>query len=326
MKISTLALDNAVTDCDRVLIVRLRSDRLLSPPSVKNALMLKKLLSRSLLSFGAIAVILYISACLYLFFQQTRFIFFPSSVIETTPEFFNLDYQEVWLPVKTKSGKLERMHSWWIPASQPNALVLLYLHGNGINIGANVAHANRFHRLGFSVLLPDYRGYGRSEGSFPTETTVYQDAAVAWNYLVQQRKIQPSQIFIYGHSLGGAVAIDLAVKHPDAAGLIVESSFTSIRNIVDYQSVYRIFPVDLILYQRFDSLNKVRSLQMPVLFIHGSADLRVPATMSQQLYDAASQPKQLVLIPDAGHNNTAEVAGEKYFQVVQNFVEQVKEK
>jgi hypothetical protein len=286
--------------------------------------MLKKLLSRSLLSIGAIAVILYTAACLYLFFQQTRFIFFPSSAIETTPEFFNLDYQEVSLPVKTKSGGVERMHGWWIPASRPNAQVLLYLHGNGINIGANVAHANRFHRLGFSVLLPDYRGYARSEGSFPTEASVYQDAAVAWDYLVQERKIQPKQIFLYGHSLGGAVAIDLAVKHPDAAGLIVESSFTSIRDIVDYQSIYRIFPIDLILNQRFDSIRKVRSLALPVLFIHGTADLRVPATMSQQLYEAAPEPKQLILIPDAGHNNTAETAGDKYFQLMQKFVQQVK--
>ena len=288
--------------------------------------MLKKLLSRSLVSIGAIAIILYTAACLYLFFQQTRFIFFPSSAIETTPEFFNLDYQEVWLPVKTKSGEVERMHGWWIPASQPNAQVLLYLHGNGINIGANVAHANRFHRLGFSVLLPDYRGYGRSEGSFPTEAAVYQDAAVAWDYLVQERKIQPEQIFLYGHSLGGAVAIDLAVKQPDAAGLIVESSFTSIRDIVDSQSIYRIFPIDLILNQRFDSIRKVRSLALPVLFIHGTADLRVPATMSQQLYEAAPEPKQLILIPNAGHNNTAETAGDKYFQLMQKFVQQAKEK
>lgn len=288
--------------------------------------MLKKLLSRSLLSIGAIAIILYTAACLYLFFQQTRFIFFPSSAIETTPKFFNLDYQEVWLPVKTRSGGVERMHGWWIPASQANAQVLLYLHGNGINIGANVAHANRFHRLGFSVLLPDYRGYGRSEGSFPTEASVYQDAAVAWDYLVQERKIQPRQIFLYGHSLGGAVAIDLAVKHPDAAGLIVESSFTSIRDLVDYQAIYRIFPINLILHQRFDSIRKVRSLALPVLFIHGTADLRVPAIMSQQLYEAAPEPKQLILIPDAGHNNTAETAGDKYFQLMQKFVQQAKEK
>ncbi len=285
--------------------------------------MLKKLLLRWLLGIGAAVAILYVAACIYLFFQQTRFIFFPSSAIETTPESFNLAYQEVWLPVKTTSGKVERVHGWWIPASQPNALVLLYLHGNGINIGANVAHADRFHRLGFSVLLFDYRGYGRSEGSFPSEATVYQDAAVAWDYLVKERQIQPNQIFIYGHSLGGAVAIDLALKYPDAAGLIVESSFTSIRGIVDYQRLYGIFPVNLILHQRFDSIKKVRSLQMPVLFIHGTADWQVPATMSQQLYNAAPEPKHLLLVPSAGHNNTAEIAGSKYFQAVQKFVQQV---
>jgi len=285
--------------------------------------MLQKLLLRSLLSIGAIAVILYTAACLYLYFQQTRFIFFPSAIVDITPKFFNLNYQEVWLPVKTNSGKVERMHGWWIPAAQPNAKVLLYLHGNGINIAANVEHANRFHQIGFSVLLIDYRGYGRSEGSFPNEMQVYQDAATAWNYLVQERKIQPSQIFIYGHSLGGAVAIDLAVKHPDAAGLIVESSFTSIRDIVDLQGVYRIFPVDLLLHQQFDSIRKVRSLQMPVLFIHGTADWQVPATMSQQLYQAAPEPKQLLLVPNAGHNNVAEVAGVRYFQAVQKFVQQV---
>ncbi len=285
--------------------------------------MLKKLLLRWLLGIGVVVAITYLAACLYLFLQQTRFIFFPSSAIEITPEFFNLRYQEVWLPVKTTSGKVERMHGWWIPAAKTNTKVLLYLHGNGVNIGANAAHAHRFHKMGFSVLLIDYRGYGLSEGNFPTETSVYQDAVAAWDYLVKQRQINPSQIFIYGHSLGGAIAIDLAVQHPEAAGLIVESSFTSIRDIVDHQGLYRIFPVDLLLHQRFDSISKVRSLKMPVLFIHGTADWQIPAAMSQLLYEAAPEPKQLILIPGAGHNDTAEMAGDKYFHAVQNLVQQV---
>lgn len=285
--------------------------------------MLQKLLLGSLLPIVAIAAIFYTAACLYLYFQQTRFIFFPSPVVDITPKFFNLNYQEVWLPVKTNSGKVERINGWWIPASQPNAKVLLYLHGNGINIAANAEHANRFHQMGFSVLLIDYRGYGRSEGSFPTEMQVYQDAVTAWNYLVQARQIQPSQIYIYGHSLGGAVAIDLAVQHSDAAGLIVEGSFTSVRDVVDYQAIYRIFPVNLLLHQQFDSIKKVRSLKMPVLFIHGTADWKVPASMTEKLYAAAPQPKQLLLVSEAGHNNTAEIAGAKYFQTVQKFIHTV---
>ncbi|MBE9016960.1 alpha/beta fold hydrolase [Chroococcidiopsidales cyanobacterium LEGE 13417] len=282
-----------------------------------------KFLWRSLLSVTAIAGSLYIIACLFLYFQQARFIFFPRATIDTTPAAFNLQYQEVWLPVKTASSKVEKIHSWWIPASTPSNRVLLYLHGNGINIGANVAHASRFHRMGFSVLLPDYRGYGLSQGNFPSESQVYQDAQVAWNYLVKEKKIPANQIFIYGHSLGGAVAIDLAVKQPKAAGLIVESSFTSVADMVNHQQIYRIFPIELLLHQRFDSIDKVGSLAMPVLFIHGTADWQVPASMSQQLYTAAPQPKQIFLVPEAGHNNTAEVAGSKYFQVVQQFVKQV---
>ncbi|ALF55365.1 phospholipase [Nostoc piscinale CENA21] len=276
---------------------------------------------RMLLVFGIVVAIAYCSISLFLFFQQPKFIFFPSTVIEKTPDSFNLPYQEVWLPVKTSLGKVEKIHAWWIPANQPDAKVLLYLHGNGLNIGANIAHSQRFHQLGFSVLLIDYRGYGRSQGDFPNEMRVYQDAATAWQYLTQQQQIPPQQIFIYGHSLGGAIAIDLAVKHPQAAGLIVESSFSSIREMISTRKWFSIFPIDLILTQRFDSIKKVPQLQMPVLFIHGTADSTVPAYMSQKLYDAAPEPKQLILVPNADHNNTAVTAGGKYLQWVQSFVQ-----
>lgn len=270
---------------------------------------------------GIIVAIAYATICLYLYFQQPRFIFYPSSVIEKTPEFFKLPYEEVWLPVPVSGKKVERIHGWWIKANQPNPKVLLYLHGNAINIGANVAHANRFHQLGFSVLLIDYRGYGRSQGNFPTEMQVYEDAATAWNYLVISRHITPKNIFIYGHSLGGAIAIDLAIKHPDAAGLIVESSFTSIRQLIAARNMFPFFPVDLILTQRFESIKKIPRLKMPVLFIHGTADSTTPAFMSQNLYAVAPEPKKLILVPGAEHNNTAEVAGLQYLQWVQSFVE-----
>ncbi|MCS6814450.1 MAG: lysophospholipase, partial [Cyanobacteria bacterium] len=169
----------------------------------------------------------YVSVCLLLLWQQARFIFFPHATLEKTPETFDLPYETVWIPVTAAKDKPEHLHGWWIPARQPHGKVLLYLHGNTNNIGANVEHAGRFHRLGFSVLLVDYRGYGQSEGSFPSEQQVYADAEAAWHYLVQQRGINPEQIVIYGHSLGGAIAIELATRHPQASGLIVESSFTS---------------------------------------------------------------------------------------------------
>ncbi|WP_392536034.1 alpha/beta hydrolase [Nostoc sp. C117] len=290
---------------------------------IKKLQFIIQVFSRLLLWVGIIAAIAYFAICVLLFIGQTRFIFFPSAVIEKTPEFFYLPYEDVWLAVKVKPGKVEHIHGWWIKANQPNAKVLLYLHGNGINIGANVAHANRFHQLGFSVLLIDYRGYGRSEGGFPNEKRVYEDAATAWNYLVQQQNISPSQIFIYGHSLGGAIAIDLAVKHPQAAALIVESSFTSIRDLITYRKMFQMFPVDLILTQKFESIKKLPNLKVPVLFIHGALDSTVPSFMSQKLYAAAPEPKQLLLVAGADHNNTAVVAGSQYLQWVESFLQQV---
>lgn len=267
----------------------------------------------------AIAGALYLSACLYLYFRQTRMLFFPTEQITTTPADFGLKYEEVWIPVGDRD---DRIHGWWMPAAGPETAVLLYLHGNGVNIGANVEHANRFHQLGLSVLLIDYRGYGRSKGDFPHEQQVYQDAAASWQYLIRERQVAPHRLFIFGHSMGGAIAVELARQQPDAAGLIVQSSFTSIRDMVDRNPVYRIFPIDLLLTQQFDSIRKVPWLQVPTLFIHGLADAEVPAQMSEALHAAAPQPKKIYLVPIAGHNNVAATAGEAYLQMIQQFIQQ----
>lgn len=268
----------------------------------------------------------YIAACIFLLVAQNRFIFFPTQEITATPAEVRLDYEDIWLPVADSSQNTEeRIHGWWLPAArQQQGRVLLYLHGNSDNISNNIYHANRFHKLGFSVFLIDYRGYGSSRGSFPTEESVYQDAETAWNYLVEQRRIPPEQIVIYGHSLGGAIAIELASRQPEAAGLIVECSFTSIREMTDYRYPwFVIFPIDQLLTNRFDSLSKVPHLQMPLLFIHGTADETVPYAMSQTLFAAAPQPKQLFTVPGAGHENLAKLGGETYLQTIRDFMELV---
>ena len=250
--------------------------------------------SKLLLTVLGLGAIAYFVSCIFLLVWQNRMIFVPTSEIENTPDDLGLAYEDVWLTVAKKSGGKERIHGWWIKANPSTPDVLLYLHGNGENIGANLGQAKRFHQLGFSVLLIDYRGYGRSEGNFPSEAQVYQDAQTAWDYLIQEKGIKPDNIIIYGHSLGGAIATDLAVKQPEAAGLILESSFTSMRDMVDHRGVYAFFPVDLILTQRFDSLNKIKSLQMPLLLIHGTHDLTIPVDMSKVLFDAAKVQKKTI--------------------------------
>jgi len=277
----------------------------------------------SLVKFWAIA---YLVSCILLFSLQTRLIFSPTPAIAKTPDAFNIPYEEVWLPVNgrsPKTKKTEKIHGWWLPAANPQPLgTLLYLHGKGFNIGANINQSYRLRQLGFSVLLIDYRGYGRSQGSFPSENRVYEDAETAYNYLVKQRQLSPSEIFLYGHSLGGAVAVELAVAHSATAGLIVQSSFTSMLDMIERQSLMWLFPVRLLLTQNFDSLTKVKLLRIPVLFAHGTADPLIPAEMSNKLYAASPEPKQILLVPNAKHNNgDAFFNSSEYRQTIVDFAE-----
>lgn len=265
-------------------------------------------------------LIVYTLICAILFFVQPRFIFIPTHNFQKTPDFYKINYKNIYLPVSKNLGGGE-IHGWWIPAKKANSQTLLYLHGRGLNIGSNINQAYQFQKLGFSVLLIDYRGYGKSKGNFPTESQLYQDAEIAWNYLVNQQKIPADRIFIYGHSLGGAVAIELAVKHPEASGVIVQSSFTSMANTISRYPYFRIFPINLILTNRFDSINKVKSLRIPILFVHGVDDPLIPHTMSENLYKAASYPKELLLIPGAKHNNgDLFFNNDRYRKSIQTFV------
>ena len=266
-------------------------------------------------------LVIYAVASTYLWARQAHYIFRPERVIRSTPAEYQLPFEDVYIKVDDSSGNSQHIHAWWISSEHPGDRCLLYLHGSALNIGANISHARRFQRMGFSVLLISYRGYGKSDGSFPSEASVYSDARAAWRYLTEQKNIDPASIFIYGHSLGGAVAIELATNHPKAGGLIIESTFTSIADMAREIPKYRLFPLELIVHQRFDSINKVSRLQVPVLYLHGTNDRFVPPKMSQKLYNETASAKQLKFIEGGGHNNSAAVGGEKYLQVVREFVE-----
>jgi fermentation-respiration switch protein FrsA (DUF1100 family) len=153
------------------------------------------------------------------------------------------------------------------------------------------------------VFAIDYRGFGKSDGDLPSEATVYEDARAGWKWVVE-REPDPSRRYIYGHSLGGAIAVDLAAYVSNTAasarGLIVESSFTSLPELVS-ESGYGWLPI--LISQKFDAVAKIPKIAMPVLIVHGEDDRFVPAGLSSALFAAAPQPKKLLLIPNGSHNN-----------------------
>jgi hypothetical protein len=286
----------------------------------------------------AVLALAYLSTCLFLLVRQRYLIYRPASELSMRPDAsdFNLPYEDIWIPIP---GSQSQLHGWWIPApahsenfvllpDEPTNIftapkVMLYLCGVGRNMGDYnyLARMSALRQLGFSVLVFDYRGYGLSKGDFPSELQVYQDSQAAWQYLRDVRQIPPEQIFIYGESLGGAIALDLAIRHPEAGGLIMQSSFTSMAEAVRHRAFLQIFPINFLLNERFDSLSKIQSLEVPVLFLHGKSDSVVPSEMSQRLYDAAPEPKQLFIISGADHVRIYQPGEQSYLKVIQKFVE-----
>ena len=263
----------------------------------------------------ATSIAAYVGASWYLWAEQRELIFAPTRDIERTPADVQLHYEDVRIPVGR--GDAATLHGWWLQSPDPNALAVLYLHGNDLNLGGNVEHVAALRRLGFSVLAVDYRGYGKSDGAFPSEAQLYDDAEAAWDHLIAQRRVDPGRAFIYGHSMGGAVAIELALRRPDAAGVIVESAFTSMPDVARLH--YWMFPAGWLLNQRFDALARAPRLSVPVLFIHGTADAEVPYTMSERLFAVTRGSKTLTLIPGGGHEDSASAGGMLYRRAVLDF-------
>jgi alpha-beta hydrolase superfamily lysophospholipase len=262
------------------------------------------------------------AGCAYLDTKQRELIFRAQRDIHATPASYGLPFEEVWLSVAGDAdGARERVHGWWIPGPDAAASTLLYLHGARRNLSDNLFRIQRLHRMGFAVLAIDYRGFGRSDGELPSEAQAYDDAAAAWQHL---RLLEPDagRRFVYGHSLGGAVAIELATRNDDVAGVIVESTFTSMADMAEQMGYGGL---GLVLTQRFDSLAKVATVKAPVLFVHGALDRFVPAQMSERLYAAAREPKRLLLVESGNHSNVSAVAFDKYQAAVRDFLALVRD-
>lgn len=209
-----------------------------------------------------------------------------------------------------------RLHGWYCAPRDASARVaLLFFHGNAGNLAYRYDMLRRLVRLPADVFIIDYRGYGRSEGT-PSEEGLYRDARAAWDHLTVARGVAPDRIVLFGKSLGGAPAIDLA-SQIIPAGLIVQSSFTSLGDMAS--SLLPFIPRALI-RTRLDSLSRIGSVRCPKLFIHSPADEVVPYALGRRLFEAAPDPKRFHEVPGAPHNETYLVGGETYFDTLREFL------
>jgi pimeloyl-ACP methyl ester carboxylesterase len=252
-----------------------------------------------------------IGGCAYLSEKQGELIFRPTKEAAwwgANPSQYH--FEEHWIPVGADG---QRLHAWWLKADEVGAPVMLYLHGARWNLTGSASRIDRWRRLGFSVLAVDYRGFGKSSDVAPTEENSYEDAVAAWDYLA---KLTPSgPHYIVGHSLGGAIATELALRRPQAAGLVLESTFTSVSDMID-QSPFGFLPVALILTEKFDVLSRIPKVKMPVIITHGTSDRVVPVEMGERLYAAATAPKRFIKVEGAGHHNLSYSGFDQYRQAL----------
>ncbi len=234
------------------------------------------------------------------------------------PQTYQGEVEEVWL--KTSDGV--RINAFY-RANPASRQALLLLHGNAENIGYGLSQLRALAKVGVNILALDYRGYGRSEGT-PSEAGVYRDADAAYDYLVKERNFRPDDIVIYGHSLGGAVGINLASRRP-CGGLIVQSSFTNARAMT--REIFALPLVGHLVKSRFDSEHKIHDVHAPILIVHGTRDDVVPFAMGEKLFDAAPEPKRFYQMEGAGHNDLVAAGGDGFLGCLkQFFAENVPEK
>ena len=248
------------------------------------------------------------AGCTTLDHKQREWIFQPSQ--NAWPVSRAEDMKDVWITHHSKeSGDEVKLHALWLPHPKADAPVLLYLHGARRNIWGSTFRMRNMQELGFSVLAVDYRGFGQSTAELPSEAGVLEDARAAWDWIAREHPGR--QRFIFGHSLGGAIAVQLAGQVNDARGLIVEGTFTSVPD------VFRSFkwgwlPLTPLITQRFDSAQHIGEVRAPVLVVHGANDGLIRPELGRALYEKAPSPKRFVLVEGGTHYSTNGVGQDLY--------------
>ena len=264
-----------------------------------------------------------LAGCVTLDERQRAWIFQPSDRTWSGGMLAAQGMDDVWIDFNARDGDGQkprkiRLHGLWLAADdaavpQTASPVMLYLHGARYNVTGSAPRIRRMQELGFSVLAIDYRGFGKSTHELPSEASAYEDARVAWDWLAKKYPDRPR--YIFGHSLGGPIAIHLATEVADESGTIVEGTFTSIADVVS-SSQWGWMPVSLLITQRFDAARKVGQVGSPLLVVHGGEDHLILPDLGRKLFAAAAEPKLFVLVEGGSHHNTNQVGQPQYRQAL----------
>jgi len=270
----------------------------------------KKLARRVLHSILFILVSVWVLLCLLLYLFQPRFIYFPQSEIDYTPDMAGLPYEDIYF--KTEDNVL--LNGWFIPVENAKN-TLLFFHGNGGNISHRLESLKIFHEIGLSVFIIDYRGYGQSQGT-SSEQGTYRDAEAAWRFLTETRGVSDEDIIIFGRSMGGAVATWLASRYTPNL-LILESTFTSIADVAKHYYPY--LPTHLLVRIKYASVDRIEDIHRPILIAHSQTDEIIPYKYGRALFEKAQAPK-IFLELKGGHNDGFITTGPSYIQGLENFI------
>lgn len=244
---------------------------------------------------------------------EMRTVFFPDKHIVATPKDVGIAYEDVYF--KTQDGFV--LNGWLIKSSQSpeSRATFIFSHGNAGNISGRLEKIMMLHRLGVNIFIFDYRGYGKSEGR-PTEKGMYLDAMAAFDHLKERSDISKDKLISYGVSLGGAAAVDLAVRRPVAA-LIVESTITSAADMS--KKILPIVPA-FVLSLKLDSISKIKDIKVPKLIAHSPEDEMIPFVFGQKLFEAAASPKEFLEL-QGDHNSGFALSQDILLQGLQGFLE-----
>jgi uncharacterized protein len=265
-------------------------------------MLLKRMLQKPIrLVTGILLSVALLAGCAALHEKQGQWIFSPTNRTWGNTAELASGMNETWITFDSKeTGKPAKVHLL-INGNDASKPMLLYLHGARWNVVGSAWRIERMRELGFNVVALDYRGFGKSDAESPSEDKAYEDARAAWEWMAKQYPLQ--ERFIFGHSLGGAIAIDLASKVSDERGTLVEGTFTSIPDVFSTLK-WGWLPIGWLISQRFDSEQKVAKIGSPLLVVHGSDDRLIAPALGRRLYDAAQEPKRFVLVEGGSHHNT----------------------